>query len=478
MRIIINSKYCVGLFLILSLLFSSCAEEKEFISPLKMVESSSLDREINYLHFPIVYPIHELENWLNEKFKGLLLMHTLTVEETDSLSFSLSRSSRIRLKAIGDKIQVAFPVRLEAMLNTTNYRGRERVRAIGGEALITLLVDARINEEWSLHSNSKLISIEWVRSPRIWMGFFSLNISKLIDSYLKYEKHEWVEKLDEIIGEKVSLKNTIEGVWHNIQKPIPIRKENPKLYLKIHPKEVFGKLSISEEEGIVFYMTVHAYTKIITDSIKSHSFIPLGNFQQKDLVPEEAFNFTVLAVLEYEYIANALNNFFIEYPIKRGRFVSTLNDFTVYGSQEGLVISFDIRGALRGRVVMVGNPVFDLNTGSLFVENLDYSIEVEGAFQKLILSNFYNALLDLVNDLICVDLNPLLTSLPQKINESIERGEKSSIFGLEFSQLYVEDVEYVFNSDHLELKILSRASMALDLRQMPVRKRFLTPSKK
>lgn len=460
------------LFLLIFVGFISC-QRKELEIPKPTTTQSDFDLEVSDIYFPLIFPVSQLEDWLNRKFSKKFLKHTVDIEEDlEILNLEISRSSRIKLDIVDNKVSVAFPVRIDGDLTKKNRKGNERERNITAEAVLHLIVSPDVDGNWSLITNTIFERLEWVKEPRLRLGFIRFNVKGIVESFIENEKDKLIRQLDSVIIEKVSLKKDINKIWRDIQKPIPIRKDAPKAYLQLFPQTVSGNILISEETDIMVNLHVRAFTNITTDSVATTEFIPLVKFEKHKNVSNDEFEFNLLATIPYNFISDALNNQISGIEIGTSVFNVRPSQFYVYGSESSLVVRFEVSGDLNGTVLITGMPEFDPDNCKLTITGLNYAVEMEGYFINTLANSIQSLLLDRISNFLVLDIEDILSELPTLITQSIERSEKSNIFGITFDKLVINEVNHRLNRDNIQILLHTQAAMILDLRTLPVKKKL------
>ncbi len=464
-------KYSYILLFLLLQVFTSC-NRKELTDPTPTSSQTQIEPELSDIYFPLLFPVDQLEEWLNRKFATVFLDHTVDINgELDLVKLQVSKSSDIILTIVDNQVRVTFPLKIEGDLASRKKKDDEESN-ISAQALLHLLVSPDVDSNWSLITNTRFEKLEWVEEPRIKLAFLKFNVKGVVERFVEDEKNNLIQQLDDVIREKVSLKKDITKIWNNIQKPIPIRKEKPKAYLKLFPESVAGNIVISEETDILINLHVRAYTNIITDSIEIEELIPLSKFKKLTVSINEDFNFNLLATVPYDFITSALNTKVSGNELSTKLFTITPYNFFVYGSDTTLVVKFEVRGDLNGNVVITGLPHFDPDNCKLTITGLNYEVEMEEKFISALANGVQTLLLDKISDFLILDIEDLLSDLPNTITNSIEQGKKSHIFGLTFDKLVINKVESYLNKDDIQILLHSQAAMILDLRAIPVKKKL------
>lgn len=250
----------------------ACTEEKKKIAEEPPL-TDSLQAGYNTLYFTIFYPTADLEDWLNRKFARVIVDKDIPREQhKDSVRLIVTKPKKIRLKTVGDSVDVTFPLQVEIIADKERKSGKIRQRRVTGDLDLHLNIKPDVNRRWDIISKSVLKDHHWVKEPQLIIGNTEIGIKFILDHILKKELNTLTESLDKALEEKVNLKKGLNKTWMNLQKPMPIlKKDTSLLYFKIDPQTVAGDIRVTRN-GFLFKMAVKTRSLVHVDSPESPEY--------------------------------------------------------------------------------------------------------------------------------------------------------------------------------------------------------------
>src|SRR5690606_12137609 len=201
-------------------------------------------------------------------------------------------------------------------------------------------------------------------------------LTKYLENLIDKKEVELLAKVDSAVYEHINLRKAIAKVWGDIQKPMAIVKETPRIYFKIHTQHLYGDLTLSDNQDIKFDVLVAAYTEIGFDSTALAVSSNLPNIREnmpdvdtlsmavKSIVPFDIVNY----MLDLHVKDMVVSRYGMELRIRKGR---------MYGTDEGVAIRLDVSGLTTGAVYIVGQPEYRVEEKKLVVTNLKYDVHTK-----------------------------------------------------------------------------------------------------
>lgn len=458
--------------LLLAFFLIGCTEEKKEIAEEPPL-TDSLQAGHNTLYFTIFYPTADLEDWLNRKLARVIVDTDIPREQgKDSVRLIVTKAKRVRLKTVGDSVDVTFPLQVEIIADKERKSGKIRQRRVTGDLELYLNIKPDVNRNWDIISKSVLKNHSWIKEPRLIIGNTEIGIKFILDHILKKELNTLTESLDKALEEKVNLKKGLSRTWANVQKPMPIlKKDTTILYFKIDPQTVAGDVQVTRN-GFLFKMAVKTSAQIHVDSRSLQNIRPLPPFNALKTSLPDSNRLEVLATVPLSYINHELVNILQQYRYKTKLMNLTVKDINMRGSQEKIVLTLAVEGTAKGTITVVGKPVYLPDQRILTIRELDYELETDHLLVNLLDKNFKENLLGYMSEKVILDVGKYISALPDYLNNTINQGRTGDKFHLNFDEIRIEDIEYLVNENDLQILLKCRPKFDISLKRLPVKKQL------
>ena len=457
---------------LLALFLISCSEDKKTIAedpPL----SDSLQAGYNTLYFTIFYPTSDLEDWLNRKFARVIVDKDIPREQSkDSVRLIVTKPGKIRLKTVGDSVDVTFPLQVEIIADKERNSGKIRQRRVIGDLELYLNITPDVNRNWDIISRSALKNHLWIKEPRLVIGNTEIGIKFILDHILKKELNTLTESLDKALEEKVNLDKGISRTWANLQKPMPIlRKDTSLLYFKIDPQTVAGDVRVARN-GFLFKMAIKTRSQVHVDSLSLKKIRPLPSFNALKTFLPDSNRLEVLSTIPLSYINHELVNILRSYRFENKMMNLTVKDIKMRGSKEKIVLTLSVEGTAKGIITIIGQPVYLADKRLLVIRDLDYALETDHLLIKLLDKNLKENLLAYLSEKVMLDVGKYVTQLPEYLNNTINQGRSGEKFQLNFAEIHIEGIDYMVNENDFQILLKCRPLFDISLKRLPVKKQL------
>lgn len=462
----------LSVFLFGLVLMMSCTEEKKQVAEAPPL-TDSLQAGYNTLYFTIFYPTADLEDWLNRKLARVIVDKDIPRElNKDSVRLMVTRSRRIRLKTVGDSVDVTLPLQVEIIADKERKSGKIRHRRVTGDLELYLNIKPDVNRSWNIISTTSLKNHQWIKQPRLVIGNTEIGIKFILDHILKKELNTFTEALDKALEEKVNLEKGLSRTWTNIQKPMPIlKKDSSLLYFKIDPATVAGDIRVTPK-GFVFRMAVKTRSLVHVDSLSLRNIRPLPPFHSLKTSLPDSNRLEVLTTIPLSYINHELVTLLRPYKFENTTMKVTIRDIKMRGSEEKIVLTLAVEGTAEGTITIVGQPVYLADRRLLTIRELDYELETDHLLVNLLDKNLKENLLSYMSEKVILDVGKYVNNLPDYLNNTINQGRSGEKFHLNFEEIVIENIEYLVNENDLQVLLKCRPKFDISLKRLPVRKQL------
>ena len=103
-------------------------------------------------------------------------------------------------------------------------------------------------------------------------------------------------------------------------------------------------------------------------------------------------------------------------------------DISVYGQGENLIVALVVEGSVKGTIYLSGIPVFDRETMSVGLTNLDFQVSTRNALIKTASWMFHSGLIQKLSSNLVFPVGDRLKDARKELNSYLEQNQSLSFF--------------------------------------------------
>lgn len=452
------------------ILVNSCAKVNPE-GPKPTTLEAKIKHDMSYYRMPIYYPIQQFEDWMNIKIDGTFIDHGFRINDgKDSVYLEVTKMSPIRMSIKQGRMYFSLPVSLKG-----NYFKYVLGIRFGHnqpiETSLTLNISSilDIDSNWKIISDTRLDGIDWEENPKLHLGPLRIPLTKYLENIIAKREVELLAKVDSAVYEHINLHKAIAKVWGDIQKPMAIVKEEPRIWFKIHTQHIYGDLNISDDQDIIFNVLVGAYTEVGFDSTALAVSSRLPDMRQKmpeldtltmavkGTVPYDVVNF----MLDQQVKGLVISRYGMELKVRRAR---------MYGTDEGIAIRLDVSGFANGSIYIIGQPEYLPDERKLVVTNLTYDVQTESQVINAANSAIYDYALEQLSSYLVLFIGDEIRRLPSLISEAIEEGKSAERLDLTIDTLEFQSWNFLVTRNNIQFVLNATAEASIEIERLRVRR--------
>jgi hypothetical protein len=211
------------------------------------------------------------------------------------------------------------------------------------------------------------------------IGLPTLNGSNLISRNVRRLLKRQALRNDSRILKSRFVRRQMDEAWNALQRPIQARKD---FFLLLNPSQVSLSVLPSEGENIQLVLQLVAKPKLVA-GLPALPSRPLPDVALIPAPRETGFHVSLETALPFDLLTAELSKRFEGTPYVGHRESVVIKKIRVYGSGEAVVFAITVKGTVNGTVYLSGNPEYDSSTRSLFIRDLDYTIETKQILKKV-----------------------------------------------------------------------------------------------
>lgn len=459
-------------FLAAMIFVQGCRREREPDGPPPTKLEAKIQHPMSYYRMPIYYPVDRFETWLNGKISGTFIDHGFPVNDgKDSLYLVATKTKPIQMVVRGGKLAYSLPLDMEG-----NYFKSVLGIKIGHRHPIKTSVVLHfasavdIDREWNIVADTQLERIEWKEDPHLRIGPLRIPLRRYLQNMIDKKQGELLAKMDSAIYEHVDLQKAIAKVWFDIQKPMAIVKEEPKVWYKIRGREIYGDVSLlNDPDEILFDVMVAAHSEIGLDSLALAEFTPLPKIKGRK-APVDTLSLAVKASLPFETVNLLLRDQVHDVEYDAYGLQVNVRRAVMYGTDTGVAIRVDVTGSVDGSIYLVGKPEYNAATKQLVVTNLKYDISTQNQMINAANRAFYDSVLQFLSGYLVLYVGDEMTRLPSLISGAIEKGKSAERLDLIVDSMAVHKWNFLVTRSDIQFVLTVSAQAAIEIENLRIKK--------
>lgn len=453
--------------LLVLMLIASCSKVKTpALAPEPIQLDSTLVAPISELNVPVYFPVQELENMANEKLANKIIEAHLSInQKDDSLHLSVSRFQPIVLEYDGDRgITYKLPIQIDGVVDAKvvgiKVRNKEPIRA---KVIITMFSDLYLDDNWMLAPQTELKDIKWVEEPKLKVAGLNFNLKSPIENALMSNKDKIVEKLDESAKNAIKIRQAIEKLWVDIQKPIRINKKVVTVWLKAEATDIDGKLFAQAADTLMIQAKISANLYTVLDSVAAMK--PVGPLPKlkRNVEKEPGLEAYGLVTLPFfvvnQVLSQATDTMHFTFQNHSVKIKST----EMYGVQDGIALRVSLQGDVKADVFLKGTLGFDSAGRKLVIENFGFDVDSEQTLISAANWLVHDEIIERIKPYLSISLENVFDILPALINKGIEKGKIGSKIDIHFTEWDLSIYQHLITKDNIQIiaSIKGRADVEL-----------------
>jgi len=376
----------IFLFISAILIFNSCKSTS--IPTEKPAEKYA---DFNYspvpstISLPVEMKVTALEAMINRKLTGLLYADTsLDNNGGDNLMVKAWKKDNIKIGFENGQFIYRVPLKLwikagwkinQLGITLSDYREMNAEIALKFRSAVT------VNKDWSISTITTSDGYEWLSKPTLKIGPIDLPITFIADMIIKYNTQTINAAIDAGLTQSLDLKSNAKQAWIEMQKPMLLSEEYG-LWLRVTPKSI-SALPITGGKGIIKHTSsIQAVTECFTG--KQPPFHVNGTLP--DLATSNKMNddfvANVVSYIGYDYLDSITRQMLINTSYDFGKKKIKINDVSVYGNENKMIIATDVTGSINGKLYFAGIPSYRATDSSIIFKDLQFAMQTKNVLLK------------------------------------------------------------------------------------------------
>jgi len=239
--------------------------------------------------------------------------------------------------------------------------------------------DIEIDSTWDLITQSELQEYKWIKEPKLTLGAMSIPVESLANNVIEKSKAEIAKNIDMGIKEQFNLRNRMLDLMKYVEKPYQLDTAN--MYATFEPEEVFMSRTWNSERWTEGQIGVKANTYMSQTKPEVIGGIDLPNFAWNEQI-DSVSSFNIQLQLDYQQIQDILEQNLVNKTFSADGQDITIHRIELNGYQDKIEVVSDVTGSFNGTLVFRGRPVFNNDTQTVEVADLDIKVKTKNILHK------------------------------------------------------------------------------------------------
>lgn len=393
---------------------------------------------------PIVIPISEVNNLVNESISGVVYEdNSYTDNGNDQFKAKVVKDGAINIEGLtANRIFISVPLKIWVEQGF-GALGHYVYKSTTFGVKMNFISDVALRSDWHVITKTKATDFQWIEKPVLSVGVISVPIAPLIAGRLKKKQTEFTKVIDDKVLQNLSLAPYVLMAVNQFRNPMEISPEY-NTWLRVTPVNfsatplrIFSN-QISGTLGVGLYSETFVGLK----PMPSPPMTKLPDFvSQKNI--SNIFQLQTTVNVSYEEATALAKQKFVgqEMSFRDGKLNATITDIKLYRDKDKITIEATMSGGIDGQAFITGEPVFNATKDEIVLTKTKFRLKGAGFLASTYVLLFQGKITKMIEDDYGIPLKDLITasrkSLTQSLNSEIYKGIalKGVVLGFEPSYL-------------------------------------------
>lgn len=405
-------------FLLLVFIISAvaaCKPSQQLTAPMEMYDDNIAELPISLLNIPVDISLRDLDRSLNESLQGLIY-EDKNINDGDKMMVKARKVQNITIETDGLALVYRVPLGLWIKYDT----GLGHVEA-DAELVMNFRTAFSIDEGWNLQTYSQLERHEWLKSPKVRMGFVSLPVGFISDLVIRRSQGRINKAIDDMVAEQLQLRPLVEAAWQKTFEPMLVAPAY-NTWLSIHPQSISMTPLEMGQYNIRSTIVVAARPGVsVGEQPRAERVQPLPKFQYALGDPGDDFNLYINTEVSFKEAERLAKANLVGQTFAQGSRAVRVEDIQLYGQGQNIVVNTRLSGSYEGSIYFMGRPVYNPRSNSIDLEDMDFSLETKNALFKsagwLLKSTILKKVQENMDFLLDYNLREIQTQMEEQLKE-------------------------------------------------------------
>jgi hypothetical protein len=326
------------------------------------------------------------------------------------------------------------------------------------EALISLSTKFELQKDGHFKTTTKVNSINFPNLCGV--TILNFDVTPLLNSVLIANLNNIVSSVDSRIAQISNFRDICNTGWTKLQEPI---KLDSTIWLMLNPVSPCIAPFSGTGQSVSTSIGVVAKPMIVFGQKPSVQNTPLPEFNLNS--PQAGSHVVLEGNLPFDVASKILSQKLVGNKYVSSKFGVNIEDALIYGSGETTVLKLNVSGDINGSIYLTGTPFYEISNDSLFIKNLDYSIETKNILANSADWFLHSGFRQMIADQTHWELGGQIAAAKEKISSilnppKVNSNSPSLLYG---SINAIRPVGVYSNSDSFHIVVIVDGNVSLNL---------------
>jgi hypothetical protein len=280
-----------------------------------------------------------------------------------------------------------------------------------------------VDKGWNFTSVTSS-DFDWGQEPTLNVAGVSVPLGKVVTGQVKAQLKSVAPMIDAQMKEIVALRPTMEGVWAGLNEPRLVADSPVPVYMIIKPTDFsMSQFESKTDKNLSFNIGINTFVNtVVGTKPEKQNLGKLPDLQIKPISNAD-FKMTIPTVVRYEDMRRTIQQQVLgqKYPVKDNISIEVTGfDFIGRGDKIAMVVDFIAHGKkAKGKFYLVGKPLIDVATQTLYFEDLDFDIKSKNVLLGSANFLLHKPLLNKIKEQARYELTPQLDAAKKMIQQTL-----------------------------------------------------------
>ena len=359
------------------LLFAACSRDILPPAPDENAYPAPPAPVASVINIPMNIDFFELAKTMNAKVPNELYsdLKGADIGYGSKIALRIVRNGNMYLNAKNNLITTTIPIKIvDGTLTTPLLK-----KAFDATMFIKMYTSISVDKAWNFNAVTTS-NFEWGQEPTLNVAGVSIPLGNIVNAQVKAQLAKVAPMIDAQMKETVALRPTMESVWSGLNEPRVVTESPMPVYMVIKPTDFsMSQFESKTDKNLSFNIGINTFVNTVVGSKPDKQNLGKMPDLQIKKIEKNDFNMSIPTVIRYEEIRRAVQQQVLgqEYPVKDKISIAVTGfDFIGRGDKIAMIIDFVARGKkAKGKFYLVGKPMIDAATQTLYFEDLDFDIK-------------------------------------------------------------------------------------------------------
>lgn len=458
----------IGFLLLFALLigFVECQKVRPYAPVAEKFDPPVVD-PVSYMAGNLTFNIRDLEKKVN-KTLSTTLVHEETFEghKGEAWRLRVERTGPVNIQYANRRVYFSAPLQVWY----SNPIGLRKSANRKSRPLCALAVKFNspvgVGPNWRLQTKVKFEDYQWTVEPKIKLLGVKIGVRKIAENILEKRRADIEQAIDKAVYKGLRLDRQVGKIWRDMQKPLRIAKTPQHIWLMPKPfsiaaAPVYGNArQITVPIQIAFRVRTRIGPKPTIDTLEQ-----LPRLLHRNVLPQAA-RLEVLAFIPYSDINQVLAATLEKEKLNLMGGNLKINDATVYGNGQNLILKADVGGAVNGTLYFRGRPFYDTLTNTLRIQKVDFDVDTKERLFATADWLLHDHLRDTIQAAMVVPLRQQVSSIPEKIETAFAKAKVGQSTSLNIDTFRLIPQRIVVQPEGVQVLIKVKSKVAVKVKRL------------